>query len=176
MLYIPKIDDLKIVTGEEVKDFVAINFSEYFKSITEERNLHKVVLLYISLTTPDEVEKYVQSSSSDNGVHHYNVEILNLFDPELQLNNTKPLIKNKLKELLSELKKFKVETILVLDHKKNDRKIFCSSTKLITSDSDINEAFKTMHQIPVKKINYACQDWIALNVIIKHSIKIFECL
>ena len=32
MLDIPKIDDyLKIVTDEEVKDFVAINFSEYFK-------------------------------------------------------------------------------------------------------------------------------------------------
>ena len=31
--------------------------------------------------------------------------MLNLFDPELQLINTKPLIKNKMKELLSELKK-----------------------------------------------------------------------
>ena len=33
MLHIPKIDDyLKILTDEEVKDFVAISFSEYFKS------------------------------------------------------------------------------------------------------------------------------------------------
>ena len=33
MLYTPKIDDyLKILTDEEVKDFVAKNFSEYFKS------------------------------------------------------------------------------------------------------------------------------------------------
>ena len=32
MLYIPKTGDyLKILTHEEVKDFVAINFSEYFK-------------------------------------------------------------------------------------------------------------------------------------------------
>ena len=99
MLYIPKIDDyLKILTDEEVEDFVAINFSEYFKSIREEQNLRKVAKsLYIFLTTPDEVEKYVQSNSSDNCVHHYNVEILNLFDPELQLINTKPVIKNKLK-------------------------------------------------------------------------------
>ena len=37
-------------------------------------------------TTPDEVEKYVQSISSDNCMHHYNVEILNILDPELQLN------------------------------------------------------------------------------------------
>ena len=43
-----------------------------------------------------------------NCIHHYNVEILNIFDPELQLINTKPMIKNKLKELLSELNKFKV--------------------------------------------------------------------
>ena len=67
---------------------------------------------------------------------------MNVFDPELQLTNSKPAIKNKLKELLSELKKFKVQTILVLDYKKrNDKKIFHSSAKLIASDSDIEEAF-----------------------------------
>ena len=50
-----------------------ILFTEYFKSVREEQNLRKVAkLLYISLTTPDEVEKYVQSNSSDNCVvHHY---------------------------------------------------------------------------------------------------------
>ena len=43
MLYIPKIDDyFEIVTDEEMKDFVAINFSEYFKSIEEEQNLRRV--------------------------------------------------------------------------------------------------------------------------------------
>ena len=144
MLYIPKIDDyLKILTDEQVKDFVAINFSEYFKSIREEQNLRKVAKsLYIFLTTPDEVENYVESNFSDSCVHHYNVEILNLFDPELQLINTKPVIKNKLKELQSELKKFKVQTILVLDYKKrNDHKIFYSSAKLIANDSDIDEAY-----------------------------------
>ena len=47
-----------------------------------------------------------------------------MFDPELQLINTKPMIKNKLKELVSELKKFKVQIMLVLDYKKrNDCKI-----------------------------------------------------
>ena len=67
------------------------------------------------------------------------------FHPELQLINTKPMIKNKLKEFLSELKKFKIQTILVLDYKKrNDHKIFHSSVKLIASDSDIDETFKSM--------------------------------
>ena len=68
MLYIPKIGDyLEILTDEEVKDFVAINFGEYLKSISEEQNLRKVAKsLFIFLTTPDEVEKYVPSNSFDN--------------------------------------------------------------------------------------------------------------
>ena len=56
-------------------------------------------LICIFLTTPDEVEKYaeiMQSHSSHNCIHHYNVDILNIFDPELQLINTKPMIKSKL--------------------------------------------------------------------------------
>ena len=93
------------MTDKEVKDFVAINFSEYFKSIREKQSLRKVAkLLYIFLTASNEVEKHVQSNYSDNFIHHYNVEILNLFHPQLKLINTKPMIKNKLKELLSELK------------------------------------------------------------------------
>ena len=76
-LYIFKIGDyLKILTDEEVKELLAINFNKYFKSIREEQNLTKVAKsLYIFLTTPDEIEKYVQSNSSDNCVHHYSVEI-----------------------------------------------------------------------------------------------------
>ena len=46
MLYIPKIDDyLEILTDEEVKGFVAINFS---KTIREEQNLRKVANYLIS--------------------------------------------------------------------------------------------------------------------------------
>ena len=61
MLYILKIDDyLKILTDKEVEDFVVIHLSKYFKSIREEQSLRKVAkLLYILLTTPGEVEKYV---------------------------------------------------------------------------------------------------------------------
>ena len=47
----------------------------------------------------------MQSDSSDNFVHRYNIETLNLFDPELQLINNKPMFEKKLKELLRELKK-----------------------------------------------------------------------
>ena len=177
MLYIPKIEDyLEIFTDEEIKDFVAINFSEYLKSIREEQNLRKVAKsLYIFVTTPDETEKYVQSNFSVNCIHHYNVEILKLFDPELQLINTNPVIKNKLKEFLSELKKYKVQTVLLLDYKKsNDRKTFHSSAKLIDRDSDIDEAFISMHQSIMAKIkNYRCKDWVALDAIVKHTIMTF---
>ena len=80
-----------------MKDFVAINFSEYFKSIREEQNVRKVAKsVCIFLATPDEVEKYVQSNSCDNCIHCYNFEILNIFDPVLQLIKTKPMIKPKL--------------------------------------------------------------------------------
>ena len=99
MLDIPKINDyLEILTDEEVKDFVATDFIE---TTREEQSLRKFAKsLYIFLTTPDEV----QSNSSDNCVHHYDVAILYLCDPDFQLIDTKPVIKNKLKELLSELK------------------------------------------------------------------------
>ena len=72
MLHIPKTDDyLEILTDEEVKDFVAINFSECFKSIREDQSLRKVTqLLHIFLTASNEVEKYMQSNSSDNCIHH----------------------------------------------------------------------------------------------------------
>ena len=64
MLYIPKIDDYsKIFFDEEVKDFVVINFSEYFKSIREEQYLTKVAKsLYIFIIISDELEKHVQSN------------------------------------------------------------------------------------------------------------------
>ena len=123
MLYIPRIDDYFKFLTDEVNDFVAINFSEYFKSIREVQSLRKVAKsLYSFLETPNEVENYVQSNFSDNYIHHYvdYVDILNIFDPELLLINTKQMIKNKLKDLLSESKKFKDQTILVLDYKKKN--------------------------------------------------------
>ena len=92
---------------------------------------------------------FMQSNSSDKYVHMYtctNIEVFNLFDPELQLINTKTMIENKLKQLLSELKKVKAQTLLFLKCKKrNDGKIFSLSTKLIVNDSVIDEAFISMH-------------------------------
>ena len=51
------------------------------------------------------------------------------------------------------LKKFEVQTILVLNYKKRtDHKIFHSSAKIIASDLEIDEAFKSMHQRIIRNI------------------------
>ena len=90
MLYIPKIEDsLKILTGDEVKDFVAIDFSKrfqytgeiFYSTLSEEQNLRKVSeSLYIFLATLGNVE-LMQSNSSDNCAHCYNFEVLNTLTP-----------------------------------------------------------------------------------------------
>ena len=114
---------------------------------------------------------------SDNFICDYNIKILILFNPVLQLINTKSIIKNKLKELLNESKKFKVQSILVLEYKKrNDLKIFHSSAKLTASDSDIDEPFRSMHQksIMTKTKSSAGVDWV-VKATVKHSVKVFDC-
>ena len=80
--------------------------------------------------------------------------------------------------MLSELNKFKVQTILVLQYRKrNYRKIFDWIFKLIVNDSDIDEVFMSMHQSIMRKIkNYASEDWIVLDLIINNSIKILALL
>ena len=69
----------------------------------EEQTIRKVAeSLDIYLTAPDEIQKYakmVQSNSSDNFVHRYNFEILNLFNPEIQLIKTTPISK-KIKRII----------------------------------------------------------------------------
>lgn len=116
----------------------------------------------------------MQSSCSDNCICNFDMNILNLFHPELPLINTKPIIKNKLKELLNELFSH-VQSILLLEYKKYDHKTFHSSAELVARNSDINETFKDMHQsIMTKIINFGSKDGVA-EIIVKHSMKIVEC-
>ena len=70
MLYIPKIGGyLKVMTDNEVEDFVVINFNKYYKSVRdklysqlrEKQNLRNIVeSLFIFLTTPDKVENMLR--------------------------------------------------------------------------------------------------------------------
>ena len=84
MLYIPKICVyLKVLNSDEVKDLVALNFGEYFKSereklyskLREEQNIRNVTeLLYVFPTTLDDVEKFVkmmQSSFFSNYIPYF---------------------------------------------------------------------------------------------------------
>ena len=69
MVYISKVGDYsKILTDDEMNDFVVINLGEYlnlWEKNIEEQNLKKVTeLLYIFLATPVEVEKYVEMMQS----------------------------------------------------------------------------------------------------------------
>lgn len=116
----------------------------------------------------------MQSSCSDNCICNFDMNILNLFHPELPLINTKPIIKNKLKELLNELFSH-AQSMLLLEYKKYDHKTFHSSAELVARNSDINETFKDMHQsIMTKIINFGSKDGVA-EIIVKHSMKIVEC-
>ena len=73
MFYFQKIVDfLKNLTDNELKDFMVINFSEYFKSmreklyskLSEEQNLREFIdLLYIFLATTDEEQKYEEQKT-----------------------------------------------------------------------------------------------------------------
>ena len=77
-MYIPKIDDyLEILTDEEVKYFIAINFSEYFKSISEEQNVRKIARSRdIFLITSDDVEKYVPSNFYDKILIRFSIFLI----------------------------------------------------------------------------------------------------
>ena len=84
----------------------------------------------------------------------------------------------KLRNLLGELKKFKVQTILVLEFKKMDDhkviyKIFLFITNLNVNDSDIDKAFRSMHQSIITKIKKF--SLLIVKTIVEHNIKLCEC-
>ena len=90
----------------------------------------------------------------------YNVEILNYFNPELQLKDTESEIKSKVIELLTQLKGFKFVTTLVLVFKKieSEDKTKCgnfySSTKaeIIINESDIDDVFQSIYTTIITNI------------------------
>ena len=98
--------------------------------------------------------------------------IIVIIDPELQVINTKPVIKNKLKDFLCELKNL-IQTTLVLKNKKIDDRnvIFHLSAKLITDESGIDKVFRPMHQSDMTKIkNYVSKDWI-VKTLLEHVLR-----
>ena len=82
----------------------------------------------------------------------YNVEILNSFNPELQVEDTESAIKSNLKDFLTQLKSFTFVTTLALVFKKIESEDktkyenFYSSSKaeIIINESDIDNAFQSI--------------------------------
>ena len=91
---------------------------------------------------------------------NYNVEILNSFNPELQLTDTESAIKNELKKILSELRGFKFVTTLALVFKKieSEEKAkfdnFYSNSKaeIIINESDIDDVFESIYSTIISNI------------------------
>ena len=81
----------------------------------------------------------------------YNDEILNYFNPELQLKDIESAIKIKLIDLLTRLKNFKFVTALVLvfkkieseDKTKYDKFYSSSKAEIIVSESDFDDVFQS---------------------------------
>ena len=80
--------------------------------------------------------------------------------------------------MLGGLKKFKVQTILVSEFKKiDDHKVICKIflfiTNLNVNDSDIDKAFRSMHQSIITKIKKF--SLLIVKTIVEHNIKLCEC-
>ena len=89
-----------------------------------------------------------------------NVEILNSFNPELQLKDTESAIKRKLIELLTQLKGFKFVTTLILvfknkeseDKTKYDNFYSISKAEIIINASDIDDVFQSIYTTVIENI------------------------
>ena len=90
----------------------------------------------------------------------YDIDILNSFNPELQLKDTESAIKSNLIELLTQLKDFKFVTAIVLVFKKIETKnktkygnfYSSSKTKIIINESDIDDVFQSIYTTIKNKI------------------------
>ena len=90
----------------------------------------------------------------------YNVEILNFLNPGLQLKDTESAIKNKLIDLLSELKGSELATTIVLEFKKiesDDKTQYStfylnSKAKANINESDIDNVFESIYSTVISNI------------------------
>ena len=112
----------------------------------------------------------------------YNVEILNSFNPKLQLEDTEFSIKNKLIELFPELRGFKFVTTLVLKSKKiesdneTNYSIFNLNSKAetILNKNDIDDVLESIYITIISNIQESFRKnsgWI-IDSVIDHTINI----
>ena len=100
---------------------------------------------------------------------NYNVDILNSFNPELQLQNTESAIKNKLKDLLYEVRGFKF-VALVSEFRKVEsddvrKYMTCywnSKAETIMNQSDIHIVFELIYGTIISNIQKVLGNGFAL--------------
>ena len=59
----------------------------------------------------------MQSRTTGDCVHFYNIEISNPFNLELELINSKPVVKKQIRRCVKKLKMFKIQSTLILEYK-----------------------------------------------------------
>ena len=112
----------------------------------------------------------------------YNVEILNSYNPEIQLKDTEYAIENKIIDLFTELKDLKFMTTLALEFKQieNNHKakydIFYLNSKAetIINQNDIDGVFESVYTTIISNIQKSIRKglgWI-VDSVIDHSIDI----
>ena len=112
----------------------------------------------------------------------YNVDILNSFNPELQLKDAKSTIKSKPIELLTQLKGFKFVTSLFLvskriesqDKTKYDNFNSSSRFKKMINESEIDDVFQSIYTTIITNIQISLgksSDW-TIDSVIDHTISI----
>ena len=120
------------------------------------------------------------SHASKSYASSYKVEILNSFNPELQVKNSESVIKNKLIDLLTELKGFKFVTIIVFNKIKSDDKPKYETVyshlkaEVIIKKSDIDGLFKSIYTTVISYIKVFLGQglgWI-IDSVIDHNINI----
>ena len=113
----------------------------------------------------------------------YNVEILNYFNPELQLKDYESAIKSRLIELLTQLRGFKFVTTLqrykisiqkIENKNKTKYDNFCSRSKaeIIVIESDIENVFKSIYTTIIANIQKSLGKGLAwiIDSVIGHTI------
>ena len=112
----------------------------------------------------------------------YNVKVFNFFDPERQLKDTESAIRNKLKDILPEVKGFKFMMALVLEFKKieSDDETKYSMFYLlwraetIINESDIDGLLESIYRNIISNIQKSIEEgfgWIIVSIV-DHTINI----
>ena len=145
-----------------------------------------LVALYIVIFWTKKIEKIKQEHAFKGYASIYNVEILDYFNPELQLKDTESAIKSKPIECLTQLKGFKFVITLVLVFEKiesefktkYDNIYLSSKVEIIIYESGIDDVFKSACATIITNIQKSLEKgsgWI-IDSVVDHTISISQII